>query len=63
VRCNWEHPGETTHWELGEHHGKLIENLENIPVCLRTKVFGSTCLHSLQCLVKRQSTPWEKIVI
>jgi len=39
VRCNWEHPGET-HWELGEHHGKLIGNLENIRVCLRTKVLA-----------------------
>jgi hypothetical protein len=26
--------------ELGEHHGKLIGNLENIPVCLRTKVLA-----------------------
>jgi hypothetical protein len=29
VRCNWEHL-EETHWELREHHGKVIGNLENI---------------------------------
>jgi hypothetical protein len=29
VRCNWEQPRET-HWELGEHHGTLNGNFENI---------------------------------